>query len=201
MLARSFYAHNAEWQRPKWLVAILFALLLVGAFGCSAEGSNPQVEPTYRSSRKALAAGTLTSARTFCVDSLNACIQSGFVAYVNSRVVEVIPTGRAPLVLGPWEAEEDYHATDASSDGSLTTWADDYYITHDWSEIGQEILSIEPGDTVLVNGTTVLIEDTFNYPKDSYYDEIQELVGADAVVFQTCYPDSDYNRIAWGVRR
>ena len=130
--------------------------------------------------------------------SFQSCVSGWFSAYVASRVIEVTPGRTETTSFGPWTAEKEYGTTDAREDGSLTEWADNYYITHEWSPFGQQILSFVPGDTVTVNGHTVRIERIFNYPKQSFSDEIEEISGPGVVVFQTCYPNSDENRIAFG---
>ncbi len=145
-----------------------------------------------------LASRLSTAAYTFRTQTLEACFQQGYHAYVAPRVVEVEPEPREATSFGPWTAEKEYLTEDARNDGSLTEWYDNYYITHDWSDIGQQILSLIPGDHVVVNGRELRIEGIFNYPKDSYYDEIIHLVGSNKVVLQTCYPDSEYNRIVYG---
>lgn len=117
-------------------------------------------------------------------------------AYARMRLVSIVP--RDPVSTGPWEAEWDSELVEAKDDGSLTEWCDYYYVTHNWSYYGQIILDLQPGDIVTVNGEPVRVEGIFDYPKDSILDEILALVGEDAVVFQTCVPDEDYNRIVHG---
>ena len=118
--------------------------------------------------------------------------------YAESRIVNLTYQLLEPAHYGPWTAHKDYYATDADSDGALTEWEDSYYVTHDWSYYGIRILSIIPGDTVEINGRTMEVTDIFDYPKAAYSDEIWELVGKDAVILQTCEPDSNLNRIAYG---
>ena len=117
-------------------------------------------------------------------------------AYARMRPVSIVP--RDPVSTGPWEAEWDSELVEAKDDGSLTEWCDYYYVTHNWSYYGQIILDLQPGDIVTVNGEPVRVEGIFDYPKDSILDEILALAGEDAVVFQTCVPDEDYNRIVHG---
>ena len=119
-------------------------------------------------------------------------------AYAESRIVSLTYPLLEPAHYGPWSAHKDYYATDADADGALTEWEESYYVTHDWSYYGERILSIIPGDTVEINGRTMEVSDIFDYPKAAYSDEIWELVGKDAVILQTCEPDSDLNRIAYG---
>lgn len=182
------------------LYALLMTIVLALS-GCShAEPAATQTseEPTFAPFSESLTRDVSDSANEFFSQALASCVESGLRAYAEERVVEVHVSGRDPVAFGPWYAEQDYYATDARDDGSLTEWSDDYFIAHEWSDYGRQILSFEPGDSVTVNGRHVVLEGVFNYPKDSYYDEIELLVGPDAVVFQTCYPDSEYNRIAYG---
>lgn len=118
--------------------------------------------------------------------------------YARGRVVAVDCTSREPEVFGPWSAEKDLNADAAASSGAITEWQEFYYVTHDWSTYGMSILSFVPGDRVEINGRAVEVLGVFDYPKDAYSDEIWMIVGFDAVVFQTCEPDSDLNRIAYG---
>ena len=119
-------------------------------------------------------------------------------AYVLSRVVEVTLPVHEAAYYGPWDAPRDFEATEASSTGLITEWDRDYFITHDWSEYGQQILTMLPGDVVSINGRPVRVEGVFDYPKDAYLDEIRELCGMDTTVIQTCEPASDLNRIVYG---
>lgn len=119
-------------------------------------------------------------------------------AYVMGRIVPLTAYAREPLVFGPWSAAKDHEAEEASSDGSLTEWDERYYITHDWSEYGKQILTVLPQDTVRVNGVSVVIEGAFDYPKEAFLEEVREATGKDTYVFQTCEPNSDLNRIVYG---
>lgn len=129
-------------------------------------------------------------------------LQTGFShwlkAYVDSRVVGIKPNNRKPAAFGPWSARTEHGTTDASDDGSITEWADNYFITHDWSEYGKQVLTMQPNDTVIINDKSIVVEGIFNYPKDSFYEEIMVVAGEGALVIQTCYPDSDFNRIVYG---
>lgn len=178
------------------LLSVVVAILCM--YGCFAQPEAEVTEPVVRPFSSELQDGIDRMASEQTDAALQACFERGLHVYAVSRVVDVTPDGREPSAFGPWTAQSDYLTEDASEDGSLTQWYDNYYITHEWSSTGVQILSLIPGDTVEVNGQLVTIEGIFNYPKDSYYDEIMTLVGSDSVVFQTCYPDSTYNRIAWG---
>ena len=57
---------------------------------------------------------------------------------------------------------------------------------------------MQPGDIVTVNDRTFTVERVFNYPKASFYEEVKRIAGDDAIIFQTCYPDSVENRIVYG---
>ncbi len=123
-------------------------------------------------------------------------------AYVHSRVIPIPARDGQLFAFGPWEAERDEHATEASNEGLLTEWQDNYYIAHDWTDYGQTILMITPGDTVTVNGREVTIEGIFEYPKLAYDEEIRWVTGQkrdeDIVILQTCVPESERNRFAYG---
>ena len=191
-------------MRKHMFYAAVFAAVLLALFGCaaqttsSAEQSPQRPTATVASFGPQLAQGLATNANTFGDNALETCLSRWFSAYVASRVVPIDPTDRDSQSFGPWLAQKDYGTTDASEDGSLTEWADNYYITHDWSDIGQQILTLIPGDTVTINGRSMRVEGIFNYPKDSYYDEITELIGTNVIGLQTCYPSSDYNRVVYG---
>lgn len=179
--------------------------LAVTVCGCSTPApkqaqapSSSVVAPSVAPYRPTLLEALDTNTTNYSNATFQSCVSGWFSAYVASRVVEVTPSRTETASFGPWTAEKEYGTTDAREDGSLTEWADNYYITHEWSPIGQQILSFVPGDTVTVNGRTVKIQRILNYPKESFSDEILELSGPDAVVFQTCYPNSDENRIAFG---
>ena len=118
--------------------------------------------------------------------------------YVLARVVPMTMTYEDNQFYGPWTAIDDFEATEASNEGLLTQWDEDYYITHDWSEYGQQIRTMVPGDTVEINGRRIVIEGLFDYPKEAYLGEIREFLGWDYLVMQTCEPESDLNRIVYG---
>ena len=117
--------------------------------------------------------------------------------YAISRIVPMSYEARENVSFGPWVAPLDIGATDASDDGLITEWAKLYYVTHDWSEYGQQIRQMIPGDALAINGKGVLVVDIFDYPRDAYLEEIREIVGQDAVVLQTCEPGTPNNRIVW----
>lgn len=122
-------------------------------------------------------------------------------AFHKLAVSRVIPMGyeqRENLSFGPWEAPRAIGADKASDEGLLTEWAPRYYITHDWSEYGQQIRQMIPGDAVVINGRGILISDIFDYPREGYLEEIREVVGPDVIVLQTCEPDTPNNRIVYG---
>ena len=126
------------------------------------------------------------------------CYAQWYQSYLASRIVRLAFPEREPLGFGPWDAREEYGTADAAEDGSLTEWAWQYFITHDWSDYGQQILTMEPQDIVTINGLTFEVEDAFDYPKDGYLEEVRDIVGEDVVVIQTCEPSSTLNRIVYG---
>ena len=126
-----------------------------------------------------------------------------FRVWVFSRVKELSVVRRDPRDYGPWEAEDDFYTEEAADDGSLTQWSERYFIVHSWAPIGEQILSMQAGDSVRVNEYDVQLEGVFDYPRDGYLDEIEEIVGTDdnVVVLQTCEPDQYYYRIVYGHAR
>ncbi len=177
--------------------SLFLALFLCGCTSFGPTAAQP-TKSSFASFEDELAQELVDDANQFGTASIEMCFLHAYRTYVEGRIVEVVPADCEPATFGPWYAEKDYHATDARADGSLTEWDNNYFITHEWSPIGQQILSLIPGDVVTVNGMDVQIEGIFNYPKDSVYNEITMITGDDSVVFQTCYPDSNYNRIAYG---
>lgn len=184
-------------QRMFGVFSLFLALLLCGCTSTGASSSEP-VTSSFCSFEDELAQELVDDANQFGTQSIETCFLHAYRTYIEGRIVELVPADREPAAFGPWYAQRDYHATDARDDGSLTEWDDNYFITHEWSSIGQQILSLIPGDVVTVNGMDVRIEGIYNYPKDSVSNEITMITGDDSVVFQTCYPDSNYNRIAYG---
>ena len=122
-------------------------------------------------------------------------VYGAYVSYVDSRVVELSRVIRPALHFGPWEAAIDHEAVEADPNGGITQWDNGYYVTHDWSVYGQQILTMMPGDVVTINGLDVQVVDIYDYPKEAYLSEVLVKAGEGAVVFQTCEPGHDLNRI------
>lgn len=183
--------------RKRTLTVLFVATTLVGCQN-QAQPVDPLAPDGYEPATTPLVADSVVAADQIGCTTLTSGINTWFHAYALSRVIPVTTSAAEPLAFGPWSAAKDYGATDAREDGSLTEWADSYYVTHDWSDFGKQILTMVPGDTVTINGRTITIHGVFNYPKDSYYEEVTEVTGKDAMVLQTCYPDSEENRIAYG---
>lgn len=121
--------------------------------------------------------------------------------------VEEVPAGEGGMrsaeeparEFGPWRSSHrNEDATDAPADGSIAEWYENYFITHDWSEYGRAILSMNVGDRVEIDGKTMVVERVFDYPKSSYYGEIIQLAGDEGIVLQTCVPGRDMNRHVCG---
>ena len=181
------------------VLTMLLLAALLGACSLSSEPvAEPEPEPEPPTASASLAPALEKMPAQLEEHLLDDAFHRWFDAYVHSRIIELSLNDREAVSFGPWAARQEIGAEDAASDGALTEWATDYYITHNWSDYGQEILSMQPGDTVSVNGRPLVIEEVFNYPKASYYEEIVQIAGENAIVFQTCYPDSDQNRIAYG---
>ena len=125
--------------------------------------------------------------------------QRALYEYARQRVVPLSYTAHEVMLFDGWTAYDDLAGTEASPDGLLTQWAEDYYVTHDWSAYGQQILTMVPGDQVVINGRLIEVTNIFDYPKDAYLDELRAIVDARYVILQTCEPNSDLNRIVVGL--
>lgn len=122
-------------------------------------------------------------------------INDWYDVYATSRIRELTYEPRKSIAFGPWQARPEYGTPEAAADGALTEWADNYFITHEWSDFGIQILHMIPGDVVTVNGRTVTVEEIFDYPKASFLNEIRHIASEDTMVLQTCVPNDTYNRI------
>lgn len=125
--------------------------------------------------------------------------QNTLYEYARSRVVPLSYTSHETMLFDGWKAYDDLGATEANPDGLLTQWDEGYYVTHEWSTYGKQILTMVPGDQVIINGRLIDVVDFFDYPKDAYVDELRSLVDMRFVILQTCEPDSDLNRIVVGL--
>lgn len=95
-----------------------------------------------------------------------------------------------------WTCGKDYGGV-APGDGSLSEWAPHYFIAHSYGPYGQVILSLEAGDTVTVNGSSVTVEGAVIMGQGCAYEDVMNRVGWDATVFQTCVPDSNDCRFVY----
>lgn len=87
---------------------------------------------------------------------------------------------------GAWEASyhDEYGTDSAAADGSLTQWADGYYIAHDWSESGKAIAS---GQNVVIDGKEYAPAGSKTVSTDTSYEEVDGWVHADGGIgMQTC---------------
>lgn len=195
------------------VLALLFAVGMIAPVSTShpntkAEQEQPPASLSQETTSALAQRGIATE-----IAAIDQCWDAWFLAYVSSRVVNSVPgvtfspaASNEPVqfdpskntTYGPWAAVADYGAADAREDGSVTEWADHYYITHQWSEYGQQILAMRPGDKVSVNGRECVVQAVFDYPKDSFYEEIVRIAGPSALVLQTCIPNASYNRIVFG---
>ncbi len=186
------------WGWGKVFLLVLICSLVtvaIAALDPAHTATEPDVKPTAHLSFNEEMASVVSEAEGQIYDNT---FYAWYDAYTQSRIVPIILNDRGPLRYGPWAARSEKGTEDASSDGALTEWATNYYIAHDWSDYGQEILTMQPGDEANVNGKSFTVEGIFNYPKDSFYEEIMRIAGDGAIVFQTCYPDSTFNRIVYG---
>ena len=185
------------------LAAVLALSLAPGLSACSQAGDEP-VRPDPHlvgTMATSLATRSATSLRDSAMapglSAYGVCYEA-YRDYVYGRIVTLNFSTGDPMWFGPWEAKEDLFSDEASATGELTEWAPDYYITHDWSTYGQQILTMAPGDTVTINGRTLSVEGVYDYPKDAFLDEVRFVTGSDTVVLQTCEPNSELNRIVYG---
>lgn len=89
-----------------------------------------------------------------------------------------------------WVAVENVNFDSANEDGSLSEWQANWFISHDWSDYGAVIATLNAGDAVTVNGQTVLILGRSEWPSGSINWDIYDVIGWDKIVFQTCLGDS-----------
>ena len=185
--------------RIRLIVAVMLALLL-GACSTTApeQVAAPEPEPDPPTASASLAPELSKVSASLEEHVFETAFYSWFDGYTQSRIIELELWDREPQAYGPWTARLEEGTEDAASDGALTQWAENYFIAHDWSDYGQEILTMQPGDIVTVNDRTFTVERVFNYPKASFYEEVKRIAGDDAIIFQTCYPDSVENRIVYG---
>lgn len=186
--------------------AILTLALTVGLCGCGGVVDSidqlvtvlQEVDTVSARPSVPLIRQTLRGTCMFAVEAGASTYKSALLTYARTRVVELEDSTRGPVTFGPWLAYDDFDAPEADPTGRLTQWHPDYYITHDWSQYGQQILTVAPGDLILINGKAMDVTRTFDYPKDSFSDEVRILVGP-GVILQTCEPDMNLNRIVFGV--
>ena len=148
--------------------------------------------------QRAVAQSVLRDGMWWGIDAGKRVFESELREYALGRVVSLSYTSQESMVFDGWVAYDDLDGTEASPDGLLTQWAEGYYVTHDWSEYGQQIRQMIPGDAVVINGRGILVSDIFDYPREGYLEEIREVVGPDVIVLQTCEPDTPNNRIVYG---
>lgn len=86
-----------------------------------------------------------------------------------------------------WYAEyyNNYYSASAAEDGSLTQWADGYFIAHDWSYNGQ-MIARKPS-TVVINGRSYHYVSSIVVSRDTMWEEVSSFVLANGGIgFQTC---------------
>lgn len=188
---------NRERQKRDVALGVACALALTAAVvAISASEASSEVFPATFSPIVASPAASIAS--TTLTQGAHDSINEWFGVYARSRITELTFPDTEVATFGPWKAVPDYGAADAKADGSLTEWAENYYITHDWSDYGKQILTMIPGDTVTVNGHTFVVEGVFEYPKASFLNEVRQITGDDTIILQTCVPNQDRNRIVFG---
>lgn len=174
-------------------LALALCLALCAPYAAVASAKSPK---EASKSRQLLSAG----ASDTTLYALNEMYGRWLNAYVQSRIVPVAESNmQGATSHGPWRAKRDYGAAEAKDDGSLTEWADQYYITHYWSEYGQHIRSMVPGDSVTINGTSAIVTRVCDYPRESVYEEVGTLADGATIILQTCEPNTDLNRMVFAV--
>lgn len=149
--------------------------------------------------QRAVAQSVLRDGMWWGIDAGKRVFESELREYALGRVVSLSYTSQESMVFDGWVAYDDLDGTEASPDGLLTQWAEGYYVTHDWSEYGQQILSMVPGDQVVINGVPIDVVEIFDYPKEAYLRELRAVVDEGRVILQTCEPGEDLNRIVVGI--
>ena len=84
-----------------------------------------------------------------------------------------------------------YGTAEAAADGSVTQWADGYFIAHVWSSNGQRILS-KPA-CVVVDGRTYRYVSSMEVSRDTKWKSVEPYVHANGGIgFQTCINGGGY---------
>ena len=149
--------------------------------------------------QRAVAQSVLRDGMWWGIDAGKRVFESELHEYALGRVVSLSYTSQESMVFDGWVAYDDLDGTEASPDGLLTQWAEGYYVTHDWSEYGQLILTMVPGDQVVIDGVPIDVVEIFDYPKEAYLRELRAVVDEGRVILQTCEPGEDLNRIVVGI--
>ena len=168
--------------------------VLTGAHALEAEVA--LAWPSFR----VLSVACVRDAGELCCASGEMAYDRAYRSYAQMLVVSVEVPPRAPKDFGVWPAHDDFYADEAPSDGSIAQWSDAYYVTHNWSEYGKQILLMIPGDRVTVGSVSIQVDGVFDYPDDGRLGQILCVVGDDAVVLQTCDVGIDLTRIVYGHR-
>lgn len=84
-----------------------------------------------------------------------------------------------------------YGTAEAAADGSVTQWADGYFVAHVWSSNGQRILSRPT--YVVVNGRTYRYVSSMEVSRDTTWQAVEPYVHAGGGIgFQTCVNGGGY---------
>ena len=166
--------------------------VLTGAHALEAAAAEPPA------SWRELAADVVRTEANWGIDWGWATYEAAYHDLAMTLVVKVQVVAREPRDFGSWPAHDDFYADEAPDDGSIAQWSEHYYVTHNWSEYGKQILTMREGDTVEVGGVRMQVDGAFDYPNDGKLGQILSVVGDDAVVLQTCDDGIDLTRIVYG---
>lgn len=80
-----------------------------------------------------------------------------------------------------------YEGTQGAIDeGGLVYYWDDYYAAHNWTSEGAIINSVGAGDTIYVDGRTIVVDGVGSWDGSGDCGDIKDTYGWDKVYFQTC---------------
>lgn len=98
--------------------------------------------------------------------------------------------GRTVWVIGRDDVVEQYREGDANWDGTMSEYADEYFVAHDWSDFGATIAS-EP-DVVILDDREYAYDGTREAEVGDDLGDMRAWSNADGrIAFQTCTGEGD----------
>lgn len=88
---------------------------------------------------------------------------------------------------GYWFDAIPYDDRDALDAGYMIEFDTNWFCAHWYTDYGQQIQALQPGDIVHVNGKNVEIYGVFDVDREAYLEDVRAEWGYDKVFFQTCY--------------